>query len=83
MFTKKITMLEETVEKDNKRERKLSSEIEQLNEKLGEEMRKNMYEKENNKILANNLYQIKEKSDTLQSKYDQLEAKIKSVAPYL
>jgi hypothetical protein len=34
LFTKKIVMLEETVERNNEREKKLSSEIEELNAKL-------------------------------------------------
>ena len=42
-----------------------------------------MYQKENNKLLATSLFQIKDKKEVIDKMYQELEDKVKAVAPYI
>lgn len=61
----------------------MRAEIEDISGRLAEEKKKYMFEKENNNLLAVNIYQLKEKNEALVIKFEGLEDRIRSVAPCL
>ena len=83
LLLKKITLLEKDIEKHIDEQDKLKEKIEEERGRLIQQKKKFMFEKENNNILASNIFELKEKNQHLVAKFEGLEDKIQSVAPYL
>lgn len=62
---------------------KMQMEIDASSGRISEEKKKFMFEKENNNILAMNNFTLKEKIEHLNKQFEDLEDRIRMVAPHL
>ena len=79
--TKQISQQETLIEGWQSQDRKIKAEIEELRTQVGDSKRYLLFEKENNKLLVNSLHELKEKNEGLSMQFQQLEEKVKAVAP--